>query len=248
MTAPWPQDPLGATGIVCGPWAWTLGAVLGPDADRVAERPSLVVVGPGDEDAALERAAAALADWPVLLVVDEPAFARRLRPGIEQRLAALCRERVEALMMRVDEPPELKSGSMLQTLFELRDTGRVGAIGLAHDEARSAEWLATQTAARLLGVNYGLHEQSARYRALGAAAEHGMAPVGLRPPDPGDREAVRFALGEAARVLPVLSCPPPADLSPMRESEVASAWSAWRAAHPEPEPLPRGRPPAGGEG
>ncbi|MEX0653157.1 MAG: hypothetical protein WD534_07825 [Phycisphaeraceae bacterium] len=260
MSPHWPTRTLAPTDLVVGPCAWRI-TLLADDrqAGYVREHPSLVVVMPEDDDAVLEAAAPHVAGLPVLLIVAEPSFARRLPGQIEQRMAALGRSHVEALMLRVDEPTELKSGGLLQTLFGLRDRGAVDHLGLASHDPLAVEWLAGNTAVRLLGLPYSLADQTVRWRALARAAEYGMATISLTPPPeppgppesppprPVDEAGLRFALAEAGRVLPLLDRPLPEPWAPMPAGQAEAAWDDYRARHDEPAPLPRGRPPVGDE-
>ncbi|MEX0744339.1 MAG: hypothetical protein WD118_01950, partial [Phycisphaeraceae bacterium] len=239
----WTTRLLAPTDISVGPCAWRITMLAGEHADYVHAHPSLIVAAPDDDDAVLAAAAPRLAALPVLLGVAEPTFARRFAGQIEQRMQALGRSRVEALVLHVDDPQELKSGGLLQTMFNLRQAGVVDQLGLASGDPLAVEWLAVNTAVRLLGVPYGMNDQAVRYRALAQATAYGMAAVALGAPP--DEAATRFALAESRRVLPVLDRPLPADLEPMSDDEVAAAWDAYRTEHDEPAPLPRGRPPAG---
>lgn len=244
MSSNWPTRTLAPTDLVVGPCAWRIGMLV-DHADHVRSRPSLIVISPEDDDAVLEAAARHLADLPVLLIVPEPSFARRLPATIEKRMQAVGRKRIEALMLRVDEVTELKSGGLLQTMFNLRDRGAVAHLGLASDDPLAVEWLAGNTAVRLLGVPYALDEQAVRHRALAKTAEYGMAAVALT--SPADDAALRFALAERERVLPVVDRPLPDSWEAMAADEVEAAWQHFQAEHPPPPTLPRGRPPGGEE-
>lgn len=241
---PWITRTLPHTDIEVGPCAWRLSMLAGPDRDTVKTHPSLIVVDPADSDDLLEQAEPHLNGLPVLLGVAEPTFARYLEDEVLRRMKLLGLTRVEALVLHVDDPAEIKSGGMLQTMFSLRDRGAVGHLGLAHPDATVAEWLAVNAAVRLLGVDYSLADQSAGHRALTAAAEHGMSVFALV--SPGDEDAVRFSLAEAGRVLPVLDRPLGEGFKPMTPGEVDRAWENYRVAHPPPPALLRGRPPIAG--
>ncbi len=243
----WLQRTLSPTGIHVGPCAWRASMVANADAEYVVQRPSLVVVDPEDEPALLGRIASRLRDWPaprppIMLTVPEPAFARQLRDAVLRRIGQLGVERVEALTLRVEDPQELKGGGTLQTLFDLRSQGVVGEIGLAHCDVRAAEWLAIHSAARVLVVDYSIENQAARYRLIGTAREYGMALVALHQPA-DDPVAVRFALGESQRILPVMDRALPPELQPMGRDEIESCWQSYCATHLAPEPLPRSAPP-----
>ena len=134
----------------------------------------------------------------------------------------------------------------MQGLFKLRDEGVIGHIGLAHADVREIEWLARHTNARLLVTPYHLATQSARYRALTAAEEHGMVVVATGDWEDGrwspiDATSAAFSLADAARALPVLSEPVHASAS----VDVETSWREYQATHPAPDPLPRGGPSPG---
>ena len=237
----WTQRKLDHTDIPVGPCAWRLPMLAGPDRDYVQAHPSLIVIDPTDSNDTLEQAGPHTAGLPVLLGIQEPAFARQLRDHILQKLSTLGRDRVDALVLHVDDPAEIKSGGMLQTMFELRDAGVVGSLGLAHPDAHVAEWLSSNAAIRLLGLGYSHADQSAAYRAIRSAHEYGMAAYALT--SPSDDKAIRFALAQSQQVLPVLDRPIPNGLTPMSEAELAHAWQTYADRHPPPPPLKRGRPP-----
>lgn len=238
---PWPQCTLPHTDITVGPCAWRLPMLGGPDRDYVKSHPSLVVVDPADSDAVLEQAGSNIGTLPVLLGIAEPAFARQLESSITRRMQRLNKQRVDALVLHVDDPAEIKSGGMLQTLFALRDAGVIGCVGLAHPDAAVAEWLSMNAAVRVLGVNYSLDSLATRHRALPSAEEYGMSAYALN--SPGDDRALRFALAESHRILPVLDRPIPADLRAMSAVEVEAIWRADQQKTPPPPPLKRGLPP-----
>lgn len=237
----WTQRKLNHTDIRVGPCAWRLPMLTGNDRDYVRAHPSLIVVNPTDSDEILRNAGPHATGMPVLLAIKEPAFARQLRDSILQRLNALGLDRVDALVLHVQDPAEIKSGGLLQTMFELRDSGTVGCLGLAHPDSTVAEWLSLNAATRLLGLTYSLHDQSAAYRAIPSAQEYGMSAFDLTCPD--DDEAIRFALAQSNQVLPVLDRPIPTGLTPMNNDQAAEAWQTYSQNHPPPEPLKRGRPP-----
>ena len=237
----WTTRTLEHTDIQVGPCAWRLPMLAGVDREYVQAHPSLIVVDPNDQDDVLEAAGRNTAGMPVLLGIKEPAFARQLRDAIEQRLAWLGRGTVDALVLHVDDPAEIKSGGMLQTMFDLRDKGVVGCIGLAHTDANVAEWISINAAIRLLGLGYSHTDQSAAYRAVPSAQEYGMASYALA--SPAEDQAIRFALAQSRQVLAVLDRPIPAGLTPMPQAEAAQAWQAYTDSHPPPPPLKRGRPP-----
>lgn len=237
----WTQHRLDHTDIDVGPCAWRLPMLAGPDRDTVKAHPSLIVVDPSDNDNLLEQAGPHTDGLPMLLGIAEPTFARQLEGAVMQRLSLLGRDTIDALVLHVDDPAEIKSGGMLQTMFALRERGVVGCLGLAHPNPNVAEWLAINSAVRLLGVSYSLDDQAARHRALSSAAEYGMSAFALSCPR--DDRAVRFALAQADRVLPVMDRPIPTGLTPMSADEVTRAWQRFGQEHPPPPPLERGKPP-----
>lgn len=234
MTLPWTQRPLTPLDLPVGPCAWRL-TMLPEHAAYLADRTSLYVAMPEDDDAALAAASPHLCDVPLMLGVAEPEFARQLPAVIARRLDAAGRERVELLLLRVTEPAELKSGGLLQVVFDLRERGVIGELALATDDVLAAEWLALNTAARAIVLPWSSTDQSARYRAIGAAREYGMACLALTDDDHA------FHLGTADIVLPVLDRPIDADA--MSAHAIEASWQAYRESHAAPPPLPRSRPP-----
>lgn len=240
----WTQRDLSPLAVPVGPCAWRVGVAADHPAFVLAH-PSLVVVGPDDDDTLLRRAAPHVAGLPVMLGIHEPEFSRRTESILRSRMAALGLARVAIATLHVDEEPAaLKSGGALQALLELRSAGVFSHLGLAHADARWAEWMALHTPARVIVTDYGLHNQAARYRAATAATEHGMAMVAVMPP--ADEDALRFALGDSRRVLPVLDRPPQPHVEAMDGPGIEQAWSAYQAVHPAPAPLQRGVPQGGG--
>ncbi len=237
----WTQQKLPHTDITVGPCAWRLPMLASPDRDYVKAHPSLIVVDPSDSDEVLLQAGPHTAGLPLLLGMAEPAFARQLEGAVMQRLGKLGRDKIDALVLHVDDPAEIKSGGMLQTMFSLRERGMVGCLGLAHPDPNVAEWLSINAAVRLLGVSYSLENQMTRHRALASASEYGMSAFALS--SPSDDQAVRFALVEARRVLPVMDRLIPTRLTPMPEDELTQTWRQYAQNHPPPLPLKRGRPP-----
>jgi hypothetical protein len=229
-----------------GPCAWDAAALLGPDASYVAAHPSLIVAGPDLDETALRAVGLAAGDLPLLLGVHEPEFSRRLPELVNRRVAALGRARVELLVLWVDDSRSLKGGGALQGLFKLREQGVIGHLGLAHQDVREAEWLALHTHGRAILTPYHLADQAARYRLFDAAEEHGMVVIATGAwadgkYSPIEPESEAFSLAESARALPILSAPPRDE--PAFDSE--QAWREYQAAHPAPDPLPRGGPPVG---
>ncbi len=240
----WISRKLEHADIVVGPCAWRLPMLTGQDREYVQSHPSLLVVDPADSDELLQQAGPHTADLPVLLGVAEPAFARHLPGTIMHRMSLLGREKVDALILHIDDPAEIKSGGMLQTLFSLRDSGAVGCLGLAHRDPLVAEWLAINTAVRLLGVSYSLDDPSARHRAVSKADEYGMSTFALNSPK--NEQAVRFALAENHRVLPVMDRPISTGLTPMSDDDIDLTWQKFLQESPPPPPLQRGKPPVPG--
>lgn len=250
----WPQRRFEPTNILVGHCAWDLSLLTGPHQRQVLEQPSLVVAGADESPHDLARAAGVLREFPdipVALEVHEPTFARRFRQHIEERIAALGRSKVELLVLRVQEPQDLKGGSLLQTMFELRSSALAENLGLWSEDVRGAQWLAENTAVRVMGFPYSLEDQSAGFAAVSAAHDYGMACLTRFPHrDPAsdlwlsdELDSLRFALGRCSQVLPVLSKPLPQDVEPMSEPELESRWQAYSSTHAAPAPLPRGLPP-----
>ncbi len=233
----WTLRTLAPTDVPVGPCAWRI-ALLPHHAAYLRGHPSLVVAGPDDDDDLLAAAAPHLRDLPVMLVVEEPPFARQFADRIAARMALLGRAAIDVLTLRVEDPAELKSGHLLQTLGAVRDAGRCRHLGLATDDVRSAEWLALNTTARVLVLPWSHHDQSARYRALSTAADYGMACVALSPD-----HHLPFALGVAHLVLPLLDRPLPPDAHPLPAADIDAAWQTYQSTHSAPAPLPRSRPP-----
>lgn len=241
MVMDWTIGQLGATGIEVGPCAWHVSMLTGEHADYVHAHPSLVVAWGSDDEGVLRKAGPHIGNLPVLLGVREPSFARRLPGAIEARLDALGRDHVDILMLHADDPQELKGGGMLQTMFHLRQQGKVAHLGLAHEDIRAVEWIAANAAVRVLAARYSLADQAGRYRALPAADEYGMATLSLTSPE-NDAD-LRFALAQRELALPVLDRPLPEQITPMDEQAVEAAWAKYQSEHEPPERLMRGRPP-----
>ncbi|GAB4192284.1 MAG: hypothetical protein Kow00105_06350 [Phycisphaeraceae bacterium] len=237
----WMQKVWSHTGITVGPCAWRITMLASSDRSYVRDHPSLIVSLPDDDESTLKQAEPHIGSLPVLVVIEEPPFARQLENAILDRLASLNRARVEALVLKIHDTAEIKSGSMVQTLYRLRDRGVIGCLGLAHDDANAVEWLSQNSAVRILGVDYSLKSQAIGYRALDSAQSHGMAVLSLAIPD--NEQSLRFALGESDRVLPLLDRPIPSGLTPMNAEELARQHESYRQRHPEPPALKRGLPP-----
>ncbi|MBI1337949.1 MAG: hypothetical protein GC164_13450 [Phycisphaera sp.] len=240
----WPEHELGNTGLTVGPFALRLPFFA--QSHSPPKSNTLVVVTPGDSEDLLMQTAPRITRMPVMLCVGEPAFARRLRGDIEQRLSSLGRSHVDILTLQVTDPAELKSGGALQTLFDLRSAGIAEHLGLYCGDVRGAEWLALNTAVRVIATPYNLLDQSADYRMIDAAHEHGHAVIALslegkQPHDTS--EAVAFALATRHRALPVLDATPDHNSQPMDDDTLRQARETYRRAHPAPDPLPRSKPP-----
>ncbi len=257
----WPLRAWDPIDVTVGLFAWW-GSALIHEGEAVQDRPSLVVVEPdldtprlaqlgqtlskvrGHRDAAAGHAPR----WPVMVGLRQPPFARWLPKNVRDRIETLGLgggrggSGVDVLALWVEQPQDLKAGAMLQTMFDLRHEGLTRHIGLVCEDPRGAEWLAMNTAARVVGFTYHLADQAAGYRAISAAADHGMACLAIGVDDRDD-QAVRFAMGQSAHALPVLGTAPRAGLRPMTHEETRESWQGYRATHDAPPPLPRGRPP-----
>ncbi|MCX5658245.1 MAG: hypothetical protein NTW19_00815 [Planctomycetota bacterium] len=242
----WPQSPLDpfkpSDRLDVGPCAWRLPLLAGEHAAYVHAHPSMIVVAPEDSDDLLRAAAPHLGDLPILLRLLEPAFARQLPELLRRRFEALGRQAVTAVSIEVEDVADLKGGSLIQTLREWRDAGRIRHIAFGHADVRNVEWLAKNTPAHLLTMPFSLADQSARHRAIVAAREFGMARVAAEPPA-DDGVSLRFALGSAGLVLPVLDRPLSPGITPMDVAEIDAAWADHQKAHAPPAPLERSQPP-----
>lgn len=252
---PWPQRTIESLGLVVGPCAWRASMLAGGTAHATQQErdeavayvnahPSLVLVEPQDDQAVLDQVARLAATIPVMLCMNEPDFVRRFDAQVRTRIAALQCQKVAGVILYVEELSDLKSGGLLHTLFSLREEGVIDHVGVAAQDARGAEWLSPQTAARVLTLPYSLEDQSARYRALPIAADMEQLCIASHTvPDPNDHDALAFALGEADRVLPVLDRPLPAQWRAMNASEVDAAWHKYQSNHTAPPRLPRSHAP-----
>lgn len=247
----WPQRTIEPWGLVVGPCAWRASMLNVKDAkarhDLMAylhSHPSLMIVEPEDDAALLARVGELAKSLPVMLCMNEPDFVRRLDEQVRQRVAQLNATKVAAVIIRVEELPELKAGGILQALFTLRERGVIEQVGLEVQDARGAEWLSPQTAARVLMLPYSLADQSARYRALSLAQEMGQLCIASAPAvDVNDAQSLAFALGESERVLPVLDQKLPENWRAMTHDQVDAAWTSYQSNHPAPEKLPRSHAP-----
>jgi hypothetical protein len=224
-----------------GRCAWRI-TMLPEHRAYLLDHPGLLVAWPEDGDDLL-AAARELPDLPVMLCVAEPTFARQLSAELESRLAALGRPTIEVLTLQVKDPAELKSGGLLQTLFAMREAGRVRHIGLATHDVLAAEWLALNTAARVLQLPWSQADQSARYRAVPAAIDYGMTCIALQPTAPRDTP---YALAAGSLVHPLLDRPIDADTTPLTAEAMEESWRDYQQTHAPPPPLPRSRPPEDG--
>ena len=246
----WPTRTLNPTDLRVGPCAWGVAMCVPEHEDVLVRCPSLVVANADDDEDFLQAAGTTLKrvaercgdGMPLMLGVHEPEFARRFEVHVRKRMDALGVGSVDVLTLWVDEVQDLKSGGVLQAMFELRSAGVARYVGLAHRDVLGVEWMAKNSAVHVLVTPYHLDDQAARFRALEAAGEHGMAGLALLPPAP-TADAVRFALAESSRALPILNGPVPRGLEPMAGEEIDGSWRAYQAAHDAPPPLPRGRPP-----
>ena len=252
---PWAIRAWRPSDLTVGPCAWWSTA-LSNTPDEIQDKPSLVAVHPDHDAEHLNELAPLLASlreqtedrmqgtapWPVMLGLHEPSFARRLPELVRRDLEALALPRIEVLTLWIEDPQDLKSGGLLQTMFAMRDEGLVRYIGIACEDALVAEWVVMNTAARVIAMPHHLTDQSARHRALDTAEEHGYVCLATGP-HTATPEAMRFALGSSDLALPVLDAPPPPNVTPMDPQQIESCWSDFQAKHPSPPPLPRGRPP-----
>ncbi len=196
------------------------------------------------DDAA--RVTKELTGLPVLVVLREPAFARYLTASIKDWLSALGRSSIDLVALELDEIRDLKAGGLVQPLVDARARGEIGAYGFVGETANDAEWLALNTSGRFVMTSYGLENQTAAYRALATASEYGMAVISESGPEglQADPRATAFALAQAAKALPIRTRLLPAGIKPMSPEDCDEAWASYALKHPEPEKLPRGRPPA----
>lgn len=255
---PWTQHTFAPIDISVGPWAWHVGAFADAATRGETLPPSLVVAGPDDSANVLAAAAPHLHGAPIMLIMREPRFARRFEEDVKSRMASLGVERLAVLAVWSRDPADLKSGGVMQRMAALRERDAVAHLGIVHTDVRQAEWIASHTNVRVLGMPYGLTDQSARYRAIATAHEYGMACVALPPQSaasdddeaptmklaqPNDTDALRFAVGEGIRALPILDRPPDTSFTPMSGDELDARWKTWQASHSAPAPLPRSLPP-----
>lgn len=239
----WPQRVVAPLGLPAGPCAWRASMLTDPAMlAYVQQHPSWIVIEPEDDDEVLAAVSPLAATMPVVVRMIEPDFTRRFEAQIRSRVEPLSAP-AAAVSLYVEEPSELKSGGLMQILYDLRGAGLFKHIGLASDDVLAAEWLSRHTPARLIALPYTLTDQAARYRATAMAAEMGQACIAVSPIADDDSSALAFALGESSRVLPLRDKPLPEGWQPMDDQAIEAAWQAYQAAHPAPPPLPRGRPP-----
>lgn len=256
-TTHWTTRNLEPIDITVGPWAWDARLLLHDDSlPIIAKCPSLVCIRQDETDETLARMGKILQGLPkhaVMLGVREPEFTRQLPALVRRRLALLGRPVLDVLMLGVEgEAADLKTGSSLQVLFDLRTQGLVRWLGLAHEDVRALEWMARHTPVRVLQVPHHLQDQSAQYRLLETAQEYGMVCVAQPCPElqvdqhESHFKAWRFSLAMAVKVLPLCCnlalCRLESPLAPMSAEELALAWADYTSAHQAPAPLPRGRP------
>ncbi len=241
------------TGVTLGQCAWDAQLLIdGGDAtfNFIKDRDSLIVIR---ENVSVEMLALIgekilqlreqiNLKFDVMLMFDEPRFARRLKDNVLERINALGLAKVELLMMCVDDVAGLKAGSMMQTLGELKDEGLVGELGLFAQDVRWAEWLAINTGVRAIGTEFDLHNQDARYRTIETINGYGMVCFGFS--DSRNADDLAFRLGNnrdcvsVIRVLGAKGLP-----KTMDKEDVNRAWDEYRGRNVEPERLPRGLPP-----
>jgi hypothetical protein len=258
---PWITRLLPHTGITVGRCAWAFPLTLDPDNARfLLDRPSLIVVGPDDDAAPMlpTHTIDVLARLPLALHIHEPEFIRHLPAIIETKLATLGRDYADVVILHVQEPADIKSGSAIQALTRLRDRGKLRSIGLSAATALDAEWLAGTSSAKILSVPFDIDEQMIRYRALAAMSEFSMDAISEHPVacvpsadatnsnavgSDGKNFAVRFALAMSSLVLPILATPIGDEVDPLSAEEAEAVWQKYALGHPAPPPLPRSRPP-----
>lgn len=259
----WRQRVFGPLDVSVGPCAWRYD-IARSHPEYLAAHPSLLVTSPdatADELGLVRRGidgetepGRVINAMPIMLCIREPRFARRLNEQLEDRMAAVGRDRVDIVTMWVNDPADLKGGALLQQLGAWREAGRIGAIGLAHEDVRAVEWLAINAGVRVLMTIYNMADQAARYRTLPTADDYGIACVALQDGDGTARcdgadrdpiapDAAAFALAEATRALPLFDAPLPDDIEPLSPEAVEACWDAYRRSHDEPQPLPRSVPP-----
>lgn len=248
MPMQWSQQALGDTGIETGPCAWS-ASLLEAHADEIHQQPSLVVfdersgMTPGNGAALTDR----LQSLPVLVILREPSFARYLRANLIKWLEALGRDRIDLVGLEVDEIRDLKAGGLVQPLVDARARGQIGQFGFVGETANDAEWLALNSSGRFIITAYSLKEQAAGYRAMAAAREYGMAVI-AEPESETSQQDPRtsgFAIAQARHALSIRTRLLASSIEPMSEEDCELAWEAYSSEYPEPEKLPRGRPPAG---
>ena len=218
--------------------------------DYVSKRDSLVVVPHSLSDEELANVGEKIislreitnAKFEVMLIIDEPRFARRLKENVLSKINSLGLKQVEVLMMRVNDVAGLKAGSLMQILGELKAEGVIGEVGLHADDPRWSEWLAINTGVRAIGVTYDLENQDVTYRSLSKISDYGMLAFGFS--NANSVEDMAFRLAKSGECLPIVS-QIPADGLPemMPETDVERVWAKYTDKNDEPESLPRGLPP-----
>jgi hypothetical protein len=246
----WNTRRLPHSDIAVGPCAWAFTLAVSEHARFVLGHPSLIVIGPDDLAAApplSHDAREAIERLPLALHIHEPEFIRRMPAMIEKSLTELRRTRVDAVILHVQEPADIKSGSAIQTLSVLREQGKIGVIGLSATTALEAEWFAGASSARLLSVPFGIEDQSLRFRALAAMSEYSMDALAANAITndgaAGATAAARFALAMSLQVLPVFAMPLSEEMTAMSAPEAEAEWTQYTASHAPPPALPRSRPP-----
>ena len=240
-------------GVELGACAWDAQVLLDGDTldfEYISDRGSLIVVRETEDDLSLiaigEKIRALREQtgkrFDVMLMFDEPDFARRLKDAVLGRMDKLGLESVAILMMCVHDVAGLKAGSLMQSLSELKNDGKAGELGLYAEDARWAEWLAINTGVRAIGTKFDLDNQSAAYRTIGTINDYGM--VGFGFSDVSCVEDVAFRLAQNTRCLPVIGELIGGELpEKMTEDATNRIWDQYCDTNVEPEPLPRGLPP-----
>jgi len=127
-------------------------------------------------------------------------------------------------------------------LFSMREKKLIRHVGLSSEEVLAAEWMSQHTAARVLMYPFALDQQDARYRVFPLVREMGQVSIASSVSN-DQGQALAFALGASAFVLPVRDEPLPAGWDVMTAEAVEASWQTYQQSHQAPPPLPRSRPP-----
>lgn len=232
----WPIAAWQTTDLRVGPCAWRATMLEDGATGYVIEHPSLIVVCPDDPPTLLQRLGPTLRECPnlpVMLGVHEPSNPRRLQERVAAAQEALQRDVIDCLVLWVEEPRDFEGSALMEAMLQLEDENAVRRLGLRYPRVQGADWLAEHEMFRLLMLPYSLDNQSARYQALATAGEMEIACIAdcECPQDGETREAMRFALGNRQRVLPVLDKPIPDGLKPMSAAEIEQHWERFQREH-----------------